>query len=350
MPINPPLPQDTRSRLTDWLEVEVLVRPRRVAARSDVLRLYDFMEDEEHGIENDDATDEELDREILEEDRTWCADDVLSEIEYRLEVLGDAYPFTIETRGQQWRLLEADTNPDNRIEAARTCYLFCLLVSAIRDERIHGGTVAALSRSMPNHFQAIATKAAAEVLNGEAVSFGWPRPEGSGFRSALMDASQQMRLGKPLDAVPLWSDGQEKDAGIDVIAWRDFRDGRPGKLVMLGQVASGHDWTKKSVKNETYRFFDWFSQRPTEHFIPSIFIPFPQHHDCQTHNDATFEEVAVAKAWHQERGFGLIVDRLRIVETAAAQLEATGDGSDESTLGLVRTWLTAALTVAREAA
>ena len=159
-----------------------------------------------------------------------------------------------------------------------------------------------------------------------------------------------MRLGKPSDNVPLWSNGQEKDAGIDVIAWNDFRDGRPGKLVMLGQVASGRDWTEKSVKNETDRFFDWFSQPPTKHFIPSIFIPFPQHHDCQTRDDATFEDVAFETAWHREHLFGLIVDRLRIVETAAARLEATGDGADESTLGSVRDWLTEALAVAREAA
>ena len=350
MPINPPLPQDTRSRLTDWLEVKALVRSRQVAARSDVLGLYDLMEDEEHGIETDDATGDDLDREILGEDRAQCADDVLNEIEYRSEVLRDDYPFAVKIRGQQWSIIPADTNPDNQVEAARTCYLFCLLVSAIRDKRISGGTVAALRQSMANHFQAIATKAAAQVLNGEAISFGWPRPEGSGFRSALMNASRQMRLGKPLDRVPLWSSGQEKDAGIDVIAWRDFRDGQPGKPVMLGQVASGHIWTEKSVKTATDRFFGWFSQRPTEHFIPSIFIPFPQHHDCQTRNDATFEDVAFETAWHRERSFGLIVDRLRIVETAAARLEATDDGADESTLGTVRAWLREALAVAREAA
>ncbi len=45
MSINPPAPNDTRSRLADWLEVEVLVRLRGVATRSDVLRLYDIMED-----------------------------------------------------------------------------------------------------------------------------------------------------------------------------------------------------------------------------------------------------------------------------------------------------------------
>ena len=188
MPINPPLPRDTRSLLTDWLEVEALVRPRQVATRSDILGLYDLMDGEEHGIENDGATGDDLEREILEEDRAECADEVLNEIEYRAEVLRDDYPFAVETRGQQWRIMPADANPDNRVEAARTCYLFCLLVSAIRDDRVHGGTVESLRRSMANHFQAIATEAAAGVLNGKAISFGWPRPEGTGFRPALAEA------------------------------------------------------------------------------------------------------------------------------------------------------------------
>ncbi len=349
MAINPPLPRDTRSRLTDWLEIEVLVRSRQVATRADILRLYDFIEEEGHNIEIDDVTGEKLETEILSEDRTRCADDVLSEIEYRSSVLGDDYPFTTEISRQQWRILPAATNPDNRIEAARTCYLFCLLISAIRDERISGDMIAELRRSMANHFQAVATDAAAGVLNGEAISFGFPRPTGSGFRPALEAASQKMRLGKTLDSVPLWSQGHEKDAGIDVIAWRDFRDGRPSKLVMLGQVASGYNWLEKSVKNETYRFFDWFSERPTEHFIPSIFIPFPQHHDCEARDDATFEETAIANAWHRERGFGLIIDRLRIVEAAAARLVTACSRQKKSTLELMREWMIETLRVAREA-
>ena len=347
MPLNPPLPKDTRSRLTDWLEVEVLVRSRPVATRGDVLRLHDFLEDEEHKVEIDVVTGEALESEILGEERAQCADTVLNEIEYRAAVLGDDYPFATETKGQQWQIQLATASHDRRVEAARICYLFCLLICAIRDERISGMTIGALRQSMANHFQAIATDAAAGILNGEAISFGFPRPKGEGFRPALARASQQMRLGKPLDSVPLWSNGNEKDAGIDVIAWRDFSDGRPSKLLMLGQVASGLNWTEKSVKNDTYRFFDWFSERPTEHFIPSIFIPFPQHHDCEARDDATFEEVAVANAWHQERGFGLIVDRLRIVEAAAARLAAAGNQTEISTLDLLRAWMDDALEVAR---
>lgn len=348
MPIDPPIPQDTRSRLADWLELETLVRPRGVATRSDVLRLYDFIEDDGHELETDEVTGEQLETEILEYGRTECADEVLAEIEYRVQVLDSGYPFQFDLARQQWRLSVAAPTQDVRIRAARLCYLFCLLASAIRDGRISGNT-AAVQQPMANHFQAIATDAAAGVLNGHAISFGFPRPSGLGFRAVLLEASQQMRLGTPLETPPLHSNGQEKDAGIDVIAWRDFCDGRPSKLVLLGQVASGHNWKEKSVKNDTYRFFDWFSQRPTEHYIPSIFIPFPLHHECHAQAGVAFEDVAIANAYHLERGFGVMVDRLRIVETAAERL-ATADNAGEPTLGSLESWTDEVLHLARESA
>ena len=349
MPIDPPWPQDTRSRLADWLELETLIRPRGVATKSDVLRLYDFIENAGHELEIDEVTGEVLETEVLEHGRAECADEVLAEIEYRVQVLEADYPFEFGLARQQWRLSIADPVRDAHIHAARICYLFCLLTSALRDGRISGNTTA-VQQPMASHFQAIATDAAAGVLNGQAISFGFPRPSGSGFRAALLEASQQMRLGTPLETPPLHSNGQEKDAGIDIIAWRDFRDGRPSKMVLLGQVASGHNWREKSVKNDTYRFFDWFRQRPTEHYISSVFIPFPLHHECHAQAGVEFEAVAVANAYHLERGFGIVVDRLRIVEAAAARLAEAHSGAGASTLSSLEPWMGEVLRLARESA
>lgn len=347
MPIDAPLPQDTRSRLADWLELETLARPRGVTARSDVLRLYDFIGDAGHELEIDGGTGEELETEVLEHGRSECADEVLAEIEHRAQTLDMDYPFSLESVRQQWRLLVAKPAIDERIRAARICYLFCLLTTALRDGRIRGNTTA-VQQPVANHFQAIATDAAAGILNGKAISFGFPRQSGSGFRDALADASRQMRLGTPLERPPLHSSGQEKDAGIDVIAWRDFRDGRPAKLVLLGQAASGYNWKDKSVKSDTYRFLEWFSQRPTEHYIPSIFIPFPLHHECQAKPGFAFEDVAVDKAYHIERGFGVMVDRLRIAESAADRLAESRGGTADSTLSSLESWIEEVLQLAKE--
>lgn len=203
---------------------------------------------------------------------------------------------------------------------------------------------------MALHFQAIAAEAAADVVGGESISFGFPRPAGDGFKPALRAASARLRLGTPLETTPLWSGGAEKDAGIDVIAWWDFCDRRPGKLVLLGQVASGNNWTEKSVKADTPRFLSWFSEPPMEHFIPGIFIPFPQHHLCLGQDDAAFETVVKAEAWLREQEFGLVVDRLRIVGAAARQmLRRPAQGTPEMMPG-VSNWIVDAVGVARSVA
>ena len=350
MPVNSPLPTDTRSRLADWLEVMALVSPRGVATRGDVLGLFDLLGEQAHAIERDDETGEALETEILEDARAASADVVLEELEARATVLTAFYPFRIEVRGQNWRILHAEDTDDAEATAARACYNFCLLTSAIRDRCIQGAGVAALATALPNHFQAIATAAAAGVLGGDVVSFGWPRPEGSPFMPALHDAARRLRLGTPREAVPLWSNGKEKDSGIDVIAWRDFADEQPGKLVLFGQVASGNNWTEKSVNSDTPRFLSWFSEHPTRHYIPAIFIPFPQHHGCTGRSDAAFSAVAHAEAWLREQEFGLVIDRLRIVGAASKRLVAANDGSSPGTLAQVSSWIVDALAAAKAAA
>lgn len=350
MPVNSPLPTDTRSRLADWLEVMTLASARSVATRSDLLGLHDLLGDAGHAVEQDEQTGEGLEVEILEDARAAEVDRVFEELEHRASVLGAFYPFKIEVRGVNWRIMSAPDTPEAQATAARACYTFCLLISAIRDRCIQGTGIAPIERALANHFQVIATAAAAGLLGGDVVSFGWPRPGGSAFLPALNDVAQRLRLGRPLNQVPLWSNGRDKDAGIDVIAWRDFADARPGKLVLLGQVASGNNWTEKSVKSDTPHFLSWFSEHPTKHYIPAIFIPFPQHHACVGRENAPFEAVAHAEAWLREQEFGLVVDRLRIVAAAADWLMAAGSPPAEETLAALGTWNADAIGIARAAA
>lgn len=351
MPVSSPLPTDTRSKLADWVELLSLASSRNMAARADVLGLFDLLgEDDEHQLEYDTASGEALEGEILEDGRASLVDSVLDELQYRSDVLGDYYPFDISFRGQQWRIARKQPALAPLDQAAQACYVFCLLTSGIRDRSIRGVNLPPLEQAMANHFQAIAAESAADVIGGESVSFGWPRPEGTGFQPALADMSRKLRLGKPLDAVPLWSNGHEKDAGIDVIAWRDFVDRRPGKMVLLGQVASGHNWVDKTVHNDTPRFLSWFSERPMQHFIPAIFIPFPQHHSCQGKQDEDFQAVAAAQAWLREQEFGLVVDRLRIVGSAARRILGEHHDEGHQLLRTVDGWIAATIVVAKEAA
>ena len=350
MPVNSPTPNDTRSRLADWLEILSLTKTRRTATLGDFLSLIDLLGDAGHVVETEAETGEDLESEILEDSRFAPADEVLDELDYRSNALKEHYPFRIEVQGRSWSIILEDEATNPELNAARTSYLFCLIASAIRDHRISSNPGSPLLQAIPDLFQAIAVKAAVGILGGEAISFGWPRPEGLAFQPALRRASERLGLGRPLENVPLWSMGREKDAGIDIIAWRDFGDQRPGKFVLFGQVASGWNWTDKSVKNDTATFLSWFSERPTEHFIPAIFIPFPQHHACSGREEAPFEAVAVAEAWHREQKFGLVIDRFRIVSAAARHLVAPRQAEEQDTLSDVNGWVTGALALARAAA
>ena len=349
MAIDGAAPTDTRSRLADWLEVLALSRRRGAAARADLVGLHDLFGDAGHATETEPETGQELDGEILEDERQAFTDEVLEELHYRAGVLESRYPFRIEAKGTDWRLVRGPDARDRETAAAQAAYLFCLLASALRDGRIRGGVGKPLEQRLPEMFQAVSVEAAAGVLGGESISFGWPRPDGSAFLPALREASRRLGLGTPLDSVPPRSKGREKDAGIDVIAWRGFADRRPGKLVLFGQVASGRNWTEKSIKAEISNFLSWFSERPTEHSVPAIFIPFPQHHDCAGRDGHRFETIAADEAWSREQKFGIVIDRLRIVDTAAQRLAAPRKTGEADTLQEMRVWIGGAVTAAQAA-
>jgi len=356
MPISSPLPNDTRSKTADWLEILCLCSARGLATKADLLGIYDVLGDpDDHELEADDTTGEPLEEEILEDRRAELADDILDELQYRSDTLKDQYPFELRVRGQQWQLLPSAPSADLLAMAGRRCYVFCLLNSAIRDKSIRGKDITGrnetpVERAMADHFQVISAEAAADFIGGDVISFGWPRPGGTAFQPALKDVSQKLALGKPLETVPLWASGREKDAGIDVIAWRDFVDFRPGKLILLGQVASGNNWKGKSVESDTSHFFSWFSERPTKHYIPAIFIPFPQHHECQGKKNEEFEAVAAAQAWLREQEFGLVLDRLRIIGHAARRLTRHGYTHGATALNEVGTWNDQVIGMARATA
>ena len=184
MPIDPPLPSDTRSKLADWVEVASLIRARG-AGSGDLAGLYGSIQDSEHDLRRDEFIGEHLESEILEEEPALFAEHVLEEIEYRRDVLGGDYPFVLDGAGSRWRILPAPDRGAGQQGAARSCYVFCLLASALRDDCVRGARGADLKRTMERLFQAVAVDAAAAIMNGDAISFGWPRPEGNGVQTRL---------------------------------------------------------------------------------------------------------------------------------------------------------------------
>ncbi len=345
MAIEAPDHRATRSRLADWLELQCLIRPRGVSmARA--LRYLTRISESDHTRERDVQTGEDLEQEILEPEAEQWGAELVAEVEARSEVLGVEYPFTVRHNLQHWWLESSpeDENPVTR--AGRSCYLFCLLVSAVRDRTIIGSLAEKLKSEIAGCFERLAERTASGILGGEVLSLGWPRQSGSKFRDALEQASGRMGLGTVRSDMPDWSMGQEKDAGVDLIVCRGFRDGQPGKLLILAQVKSGRRWQKESLDSGFRKFHDWFVEDPAKHFVPALVIPFPQHHECFGRPPRDFDTVARAEASRRERDFGLVLDRLRLVEATARAMATEAETGAPALPRCVRRWIEDAIAAA----
>jgi hypothetical protein len=151
-------------------------------------------------------------------------------------------------------------------------------------------------------FDELAGIAAREYLGGEAAGaryylFGFPRRiTPAGFLDAVADLCVQLEEGSPARTAPENED--EKDAKLDLVAWRPFSDGRPGKLVGFGQCATGRNWREKLTELQPIDFCHFALQQqlavlPTRLF----FTPFRLD----------------ARKWrrHAIRG-GIVFDRCRV--------------------------------------
>jgi hypothetical protein len=258
----------------DWIELLALASPRRSASRADIIRLISKQADIEHGIEADPDTGEGLEAEILESASFQLGDNVADELAFRAQTLDVSYPFELTMRAETWSI---EVRPTTLEKPAARVYVFCLLISALRDRRLAGGAIIAEAKEdFTRLFQNVSYLAAIRLMGNSGMSFGSPRPDGSTFLEAIEEFITAFGIGEPRSQFLPSSMRKEKDEGVDVIAWRSFADGRPGQMLLLGQVASGHDWPDKPVAPAVGKFLDWFVTHPSRFYLPAIFIPFVQ--------------------------------------------------------------------------
>ena len=243
--------------LADWVEFKVLV------AEFNVYRLLDLqrLTDEGQEWDNPDIAEQDaLNEEVYES--------VIEELTKRSKSLTTAYPFILNDSGTE---LQLDIDA---ITEGGYVYLYCLFFSHIKRE-----DVLVIDPPHTNEdrdiMQICATYAAAGIVRGNSVSFGFPRPNNTGFLEALKITYKAFGEGIVHDSVPAGAPVKEKDARVDIISWENSLDGAAGKQYLLGQVATGKNWGSKSILGEIDPFHQiWFTQQPASKATASMFIPF----------------------------------------------------------------------------
>ena len=301
--------RDHRAKFADWLELKAIASPDARIGFGTLISAAALTEnDQDDNIGDQDA----------EEDRLVQA--AQGEIERRMASVGDGYPFRIDPKG---RALCFETP----LTSVGVVYLFCLYLTQVADHTIiKKADAPKVNNKVRDLFQACSTVAAGGYVRGPAISFGWPRPNRTNFLKALKAVYKEFGDGKPHKQARPGAAKAIKDNGIDVIAWRRQADKLPGTHYLVGQVASGSNWTGKSVTaNERHFHKFWFDRPPASQPTDAMFIPFNLEPDLL--DDSTpYEEVLKDYVASLSYEFGDVFYRDRVARNFAGGMRVVEEG------------------------
>ena len=246
----------------DYLELKAALSPVGQSYSTEIVNALELAADGEYK-----DVDEEM------ETREAVATGAVTRIGLRQRALGRAYPFEADESGSTVSFV-AET-PD----LGQAAYMVSLILSNLRaitplldGSELHPSKKQV--KTLREYFQYFATAALAAEVGGQAWSFGFPRPDGSGFLAKLSEIWSVLKDGtvNPHASAPAWP----KDDQVDVFAWREHTDGLSGFLLAVAQVATGHDWKEKSIKSQIKDVFPkrWFSPVPVTEMVAYHVVPF----------------------------------------------------------------------------
>jgi len=311
--INPPPLKSNPAILCDWIEMKTLASTSGMFRLANLKRFVDtHRESEDSDSEGQRRREADTNEEgVGGEDVDAFLDSVVEELAGRAECLSDSYPFEFEKSGSRFSLKRELTEPE-------IIYLFCLILSnSKRGEVLDGSWVPEIDHTTRDLFQACATLAAAGEVRGSAISFGWPRPSNNpSFLDRLREVYAIFGEGEVVDVPRKGVSPCPKDEEIDVIAWTPRLDKAAGTYYLLGQVASGDNWSAKTIKSGIdYFHHNWFYQPPASTPTPSIFIPHLIH-VVEGGQGSRLDRMNALTS-----KFGTIIDRLRLPSLAKDGIE-----------------------------
>ena len=269
----------------DFLELSALFSKDSQALSEHIVSALELTAETEY-----DGVDAEI------RNREEVATAAVARMKRRQNVLAESYPFEIDDRGDVISYIGIKRN------LGHTAYLVSLILSNLKSvssilefSDVHPSEEEV--RLLRTYFQYFATAAIAAEVGGPAWSFGFPRPDQTGFISKLCEIWESLKDGS-VGADPS-APKNPKDDKIDIFAWREQRDGLPGFLLVAAQVATGRNWSEKSINHHVSGVFQnrWFSRAPVTVMVTYHVIPFAL-------PDETFRDVVL--------NYGNVLHRLRV--------------------------------------
>lgn len=320
-----PEKENPASRLADWLELQALARPASAVGSGELEKMVRVESEERETRRRRDAVTGELEEgEITATESQDLSRVVFVELRRRASILKEEYPFAIETVGKSFSTRDRLRLNERWSEGpGSVAYIYCLLISAIRLSMValNGGDE---DIEMPDGrkfysefrygylLQICAAIALGGYLKGDVISFGYPRPDKSSFLPAHKKAWERIGAYAPCSGVPLGAPTDENDAGIDLIGWLNFHDKQPSKILVFGQVASGRNWTGKSVVDRANALRSWFNSPTFTFFIPAMIMPFNVTDARKTIRSEGAGDLRRSVFEFEERQFGVLLDRDRV--------------------------------------
>jgi hypothetical protein len=271
-------------RLADWLESCALTSPERSVSRAGFIR--------DLGITGTiDAEQEEGETQMSSVIES-VSDDVFQELDERARSCGDepgGYPFNVTDN-----LLEVKKG------AHESAYVFMALLALMEKES------SPIFKAGSKLFEEVCAEAAKRYLGAphdcvRSVVFGFPRrvlPRGFADAVDLLcqELGEGIRARRSRPGLP-----DQKDGKLDLVVWRQFYEGRPGKLIGFGQCATGRNWQGKVSELPDPR--DWWGLWVDDHpGVPPVKMFFVPHR-------------VDGKNWFQTCVLGgILFDRCRIAQ------------------------------------
>jgi len=255
-------PIQGRERIADWIETTLLARGTRPLGH-----------DELHAL---------ADAEIHQGAAQGALG--LGVMKRRSDLLGHKYPFVVHDI--------AVRSHENSVLFPYSCLLMLTPEGVARQTVVGDST-----EDMEILFERISEAALSNLWgeSGRAIRFGWPSDVGrpQGFNEAVIWLAEQIGI-KPGSG---FRPPRRKDGGVDVVAWRPFRDGKGGVPLILVQCTIQSDILPKATDVDSRVWASWL----VLDFDPITALAVPQ-------------TIASGTLWDQLALRGMVLDRLRLSE------------------------------------